>query len=193
MRCSSLQAGLSRMGEASAAQAAEEEQEFMAALVAKSERWARFKLAEVLLAREIERYREQHQGPVLRRAGELFARLTQEEYRGLRVGREERAIVAVRRNELEVSVDGLNEAARYHLYLALRLASLERYLEHGEPLPLVLDDVLIHFDEEGARAALEVFGDLSRKMQVLLFTHHRHNVALAERAVARDRLFIHEL
>jgi uncharacterized protein YhaN len=190
---SSLQAGLSRMGEASAAQAAEEEQEFMAALVAKSERWARFKLAEVLLAREIERYREQHQGPVLRRAGELFARLTQEEYRGLRVGREERAIVAVRRNELEVSVDGLNEAARYHLYLALRLASLERYLEHGEPLPLVLDDVLIHFDEEGARAALEVFGDLSRKMQVLLFTHHRHNVALAERAVARDRLFIHEL
>ena len=190
---SSLQAGLSRMGEASAAQAAEEEQEFMAALVAKSERWARFKLAEVLLAREIERYREQHQGPVLRRAGELYARLTLDEYRGLRVGREERAIVAVRKNHLEVPVEGLNEAARYHLYLALRLASLERYLEHSDALPLVLDDVLIHFDEEGARAALEVFGDLSQKIQLLLFTHHRHNVALAERAVASDKLFIHEL
>ncbi len=59
--------------EVRAAQAAEEEQEFMAALVAKSERWARFKLAEVLLAREFERYREQHQGPVLRRAGEARA------------------------------------------------------------------------------------------------------------------------
>lgn len=190
---SSLRAGLLRMEQASAAQAAEEEQELMAALVAKAERWARFKLAEVLLAREIERYREQHQGPVLRRAGELYARLTQGAYKGLRVGREERAIVAVRKNDQEVPVEGLNEAARYHLYLALRLSSLERYLEHSEPLPLIFDDVLIHFDEEGARAALEVFGELSERIQLLLFTHHRHNVELAERAVPKERLFIHEL
>ena len=41
------------------------------------------------------------------------------------------------------------------LYMALRLASLERYLDASEPLPLGLDDVLIQFDDERARAALE--------------------------------------
>ena len=39
--------------------------------------------------------------------------------------------------------------------MALRLASLERYLDASEPLPLGLDDVLIQFDDERARAALE--------------------------------------
>ncbi|HEY5957323.1 MAG TPA: hypothetical protein VIV60_12245, partial [Polyangiaceae bacterium] len=188
-----VQAGLELFSDTSAAEAADEERALASALVTRAERWSKLKLAEVLLAREIERYRQENQGPVLRRAAELFVRLTQEQYRGLRVGREERTLVAVRANDFEVTVDGLNEAARYHLYLALRLASLERYLEHAEPLPLVLDDILIHFDEEGARAALGVLGELASRVQVLLFTHHRHNLELAPTAVARERLFVHEL
>ncbi|HTU63617.1 MAG TPA: hypothetical protein VMF89_34375, partial [Polyangiales bacterium] len=188
-----VQAGLELFSSTSAVESAEEERALAAALVARSERWAQLKLSEVLLSREIERYREQNQGPVLRRAATLFQRLTHEEYRGVRVGREERTLVALRANDLEVPVEGLNEAARYHLYLALRLASLERYLEHSETLPLVLDDVLIHFDEEGARSALGVLGDFAQRTQVLLFTHHRHNVTLAEAAVPSERLFVHEL
>jgi len=188
-----IQAGLELFSSTSAVESAEEERALAAALIARSERWAQLKLSEVLLSREIERYREQNQGPVLRRAASLFQRLTHDEYRGLRLGREERTLVAVRANDLEVPVEGLNEAARYHLYLALRLASLERYLEHAETLPLVLDDVLIHFDEEGARSALSVLGDFAERTQVLLFTHHRHNVALAEAAVPAGRLFVHEL
>lgn len=189
----SLLAGLERFADTNAAEAADEERSLASALVVRAERWSKLKLAEVLLAREIERYRQEHQGPVLRRAAELFVRLTQRQYRGLRIGVEERTLVAVRGNDAEVTVEGLNEAARYHLYLALRLASLERYLEHAEPLPLVLDDILIHFDEEGARAALAVLGEIAQGVQVLLFTHHRHNLELAEAAVTRERLFVHEL
>ncbi|MGE5785798.1 MAG: hypothetical protein ACM3ZE_14470, partial [Myxococcales bacterium] len=188
-----VQAGMEFFSDTSAAEAADEERSLAAALVTRAERWSKLKLAEVLLAREIERYRQENQGPVLKRAAELFVRLTQEQYRGLRVGREERTLVAVRANDVEVSIEGLNEAARYHLYLALRLASLERYLDHAEPLPLVLDDILIHFDEEGARAALGVLGELAKRVQVLLFTHHRHNVDLAQTAVTGERLFVHEL
>jgi uncharacterized protein YhaN len=189
----SKELGLRRFDADDAAQAAEEEQALGAALRRDVDRWAQARLAAVLLRREIERYREEHQGPVLRRASELFARLTRAAYRGLRVGREERYIVAVRANDAEVGVEGLNDAARYHLYLALRLASLEGFLQRTEPLPLVLDDVLIDFDEEGSRAALDVLGELSQRVQILLFTHHRHNLELAREAVAGDRLFIHEL
>ncbi len=191
-RVAGYQLGLERFALAEASEAAEEEQALAASLRGEAQRYARARLAAVLLRREIERYREQNQGPVLRRASELFAELTRGEYQALRVGREEKSIVALRR-DLEVGIEGLNEAARYHLYLALRVASLERYLEHAEPLPLVLDDVLIHFDDDGARAALGVIGALSTRLQVLLFTHHQHNVALAREAVKNAPLFLHEL
>ncbi len=121
--------------------------------------------------------------PVLKRASALFPRLTLGSFRGLRVGVEERQIVAVREDGKEVSVAGLSEGTRYQLYLALRIASLERYLERNPALPLVLDDVLIHFDDERAAAALQVLGVLSERIQILFFTHHARDLALAASAI----------
>src|SRR5262249_19599590 len=50
-----------------------------------AERYARVKVASVLLAREIERYRRENQGPILTRAGALFARLTLGAFSSLKV------------------------------------------------------------------------------------------------------------
>jgi uncharacterized protein YhaN len=50
-------------------------------------------------------------------------------------------------------------------------------------MPVILDDILIHFDDERARAALEVLGELGRQAQVLFFTHHARLVELAREAV----------
>ena len=156
-------------------------------------RYARLKLSSVVLQREVERYREQNQGPVLKRASALFPRLTLGHYRGLRAGVEERQIVALRDDGKEVSVDGLSEGARYQLYLALRIASLERYLERNPPLPLILDDILIHFDDQRASAAFEVLGELAERMQILFFTHHARDLTLAAGAIAPESLFRHSI
>lgn len=51
-------------------------------------------------------------------------------------------------------------------------------------MPLILDDTLINFDDDRARAALGVFADMARHMQVLLFTHHARMVELAEQIPA---------
>jgi uncharacterized protein YhaN len=156
-------------------------------------RYARLKLSSVVLQREVERYREQNQGPILKRASALFPRLTLGSFRGLRVGIEERQIVALREDGKEVAVDGLSEGTRYQLYLALRVASLERYLERNPPLPLVLDDILIHFDDERAAAALGVLGELAERVQVLFFTHHARDLTLAAGAISARILFRHGL
>ena len=74
------------------------------------------------------------------------------------------------------------------------LFSLHReYLTRNESLPLVVDDVLIRFDNERAAAALEVLAELSARTQVIFFTHHRHLLTLAEAAVPPGALFRHEL
>jgi uncharacterized protein YhaN len=75
----------------------------------------------------------------------------------------------------------------------LRIASLERFAQSAEPLPLLLDDVLVNFDEERATAAFGVLGELSERMQVLFFTHHAHHVELARAALGAERVVEHKL
>ncbi len=192
-RVSSLDAGLQSYAETDAADSAQALSVQAAEIREQAWRYARLKLSAVVLQREVERYREQNQGPVLKRASALFPRLTLGSFRGLRAGVEERQIVALREDGKEVSVDGLSEGTRYQLYLALRIASLERYLERNPPLPLVLDDILIHFDDQRAAAAFEVLGELAERMQVLFFTHHARDLTLAAGAIPEARLFRHGL
>jgi hypothetical protein len=59
------------------------------------------------------------------------------------------------------------------LYLALRVASVEDYLERANALPFVADDLFINFDDARAAAGFEVLGQLSTKTQILFFTHHQ--------------------
>ena len=67
------------------------------------------------------------------------------------------------------------------------------FAQHNEPMPLVLDDALIHFDDERARAALQVLSELCACTQVLFFTHHKRHVELAREAIAKPRLCEHRL
>ncbi len=188
----SIQAGLARQSAAEGADAVQDEQALAAAVRERIERYARLRVASSLLERAVERYRLANQGPVLKRAGELFARLTAGAYVTLRVGREEAAIAAVAPDGRELLPDQLSEGTRYQLYLALRLASIERHAETADTLPLVLDDAIIHFDEARKHAAFGLFGELAERHQILFFTHLEHDVAIA-RAALGDRAFFHEL
>lgn len=196
-RIGGIEHGIAAMrGDSNAADAAAQAQEALARVRTNVERWARAKLAAVLLAREIERYREENQGPMLARASSLFARLTLNAYTGLKAGFDDRdrpALRLCRAGGAEVDVTALSEGTRDQLYLALRLASLLRYADIAEPMPLVLDDVLVHFDDERSAAALGVLAEVARKVQVLFFTHHARLVDLARNAVPSGELVVHEL
>jgi uncharacterized protein YhaN len=73
------------------------------------------------------------------------------------------------------------------------MASLERHFENNESIPFVVDDILVNFDDARSRASLEVLGELSRKTQVLFFTHHARVAELALEVVAPDALCVHNL
>ncbi len=171
-------------GSPRAARLAEEAQGILAGLERSVETYSRLRLASTILARAVERYRDKHQGPVLERTNALFARLTLGRFAGVRAEYDEQGtpvLMGVRPGAGEiVPVSGMSDGTADQLYLALRLASLEAYLETNEPMPFIVDDILIKFDDDRARAALEALAELSRKTQVIFFTHHRHLLALAE-------------
>ena len=148
--------------------------------------------ARVVLERQIAQYADRFAGPIARRASELFARLTLGGYSHLSIGMGERTIRLVRGTD-PIEVTGLSRGTRAQLYLALRLASLENHFEQNPTVPLVLDDLFIDFDDERARAAFEVLGELAQRVQILYFTHLGRDVEAARRGVPHDLLFEHTM
>lgn len=133
-------------------------------------------------------YREKHQGPVLRRASEIFSRLTLGDHSGLTTGfgdDDKPVLVAVRSNKEQVGVSGLSDGTRDQLYLALRLGTIEHHVSTVGPCPLIFDDILINSDDARAAAALEILAETALKTQVLVFTHHSRIAELATRAGAQ--------
>jgi uncharacterized protein YhaN len=176
-------------GSAQVAASAEEAQELLALLRREAERYVELRLARSILEREIEQYRDAHQAPLLVRARELFSELTLGRYTGLQSHVDENdrpQLMAVHADGgRTVGVDGMSSGTRDQLFLALRLATLEEYLERSEPMPFIVDDILVNFDDERARATLDVLAELGTRTQVLLFTHHGRDRAYAEALGAR--------
>jgi len=197
-----LRARLAAMnGGAAASDANELARQWLAGIEADVEQYARLKLASAVLRKAIERYRDRHQGPILARLGRLFAHLTAGSFAGVILEEDEtnpsgQGVLKGLRpgpNGEQVPVEGMSEGTADALYLAVRLATLETYLDTNEPMPFIVDDILVHFDDARASAALQVMRELSKKTQVLFFTHHRHLIDLAEKGLPPMSWKLHEL
>jgi hypothetical protein len=73
------------------------------------------------------------------------------------------------------AVEQLSRGTREQLFLALRMALARCYARRGAALPMLLDDVLVNYDSDRAKAAAEVLRDFAAAgQQVLVFTCHEH-------------------
>ena len=183
-------------GSDAAARAAARQQEAAAGMAEAAERYLRLKTAARLLQWSMERFRQTRQGPMLARASEIFQALTLDSFSRLLVDADSHdspRLVSIRTDgNKPVEVPGLSEGTRDQLYLALRLAALDQQASQGSRMPLIADDLFINFDDRRTAAGLQVLGDVSRRMQVILLTHHDHLVPLA-RQVLGDGLNVIEL
>jgi uncharacterized protein YhaN len=169
-------------GGTAAAEAQQATQSIAARIAKETRAYARVRLASAMLNRVVQLYREQHQGPLLQRAAEVFARITLGSFSGLTVDYEDdhQVLLGVRPDAARVPVTGMSQGTRDQLFLSLRLAAIEQHIEGRGPFPVIVDDLLVQFDDDRAVATLEVLSELSAKTQVLFFTHHKHLVELAE-------------
>lgn len=74
----------------------------------------------------------------------------------------------------------MSEGTRDQLHLALRLASVEQSLDRGIQLPFIADDLFITFDEERSLSGLKLLSSISKRTQILFFTHHAHIADVAK-------------
>lgn len=176
--------------------AADQEQEAQGELARAAQlmtEFARTSLAAEVLRRTIDNYGERHRGPLLERASHLFRSITGEAFSELVVDADgaRQVLLAKRRSSELCTINALSDGTRDELYYALRLASIEHQLDLLEERPpVVLDDVLIHFDDTRATAAVRALGALSERTQVILFTHHEQVVETVCRALPDEQYAI---
>ena len=160
--------------------AATERAEAGAELLSVAERWLLRAAAAKLASRTIERHRAMVQDPLIARASILFSMATDRAFSGLVIAYsddDQPEMMAQRHDGEQVEVAGLSEGTRDQLFLALRLALLER--RTAEPLPFIGDDLLASFDEARTLAMLRLLATAGAQRQMIIFTHHRHVADLA--------------
>jgi uncharacterized protein YhaN len=172
-----------------AARAAADRQTALSELHDIAEEYVSIRSGVLLLQWAVERYRREKQAPLLKRAGALFAVLTEGSFKDLQLEFDEHDkmhLAGVRGDGATVPVSGMSTGTADQLYLALRMAAVEDSLNHGTPLPFVADDLFINFDDDRAAAGFKVLSELARKTQVLFFTHHHHLLQVAKQAIGMD-------
>ncbi|MEZ6102860.1 MAG: hypothetical protein R3E01_28285 [Pirellulaceae bacterium] len=173
-----LQKQLDEMGRAEEATALQMElEEHRARLSVAVDQWAPFVLAESLLRSGLERFEREHQPYLLGEAQRLLARITDGRYVELRAKLDEQGTLLVREeNGQWKEPTQLSRGTREQLYLAIRLAYVQHYRQHAESLPLVLDDILVNFDDRRAENTLDALIELAEHQQILFLTCHEKMV-----------------
>ena len=135
-------------------------------------------------------YEQQRQPAALQEASVYFEQMTEGRYRRVwtRLDREMLCVEDFQGNKLPAS--SLSRGTREPLMLALRMALVSQFARRGIRLPLVLDDVLVHFDAQRARVAVELLRDYAAAgpHQIFFFTCHKHLVNLFTEMGAEVRL-----
>ena len=181
-------------GPSAASEKAEEIQATLAKLSEDVVRYARLRVASTLLARRVDDYRRCNQAPLLLRAGALFREMTLRRFERLEADMDDDRpiLTGVRTDGKRVPAHGMSEGTRDQLFFALRLAAVETSCATNEPLPFIVDDVLVQFDDERTAAGLRVLADVAARTQIVLFTHHRHVRASAEAMNSPSEVIVHE-
>jgi uncharacterized protein YhaN len=121
-----------------------------------------------------QQYEKEQQPSVIQKAGEFFRLVTNGRYSRIQLSMEDQSVWVIDPMERVKSIEQLSRGTKEQLLICLRLALIEEYEKNSEPLPLVLDDILVNSDPERIRAMTRLLEEFAEGRQVILFTCHTY-------------------
>lgn len=133
-------------------------------------RWLSGKLALRVFDDVKKRFEKEHQPEVIKYAGDLFSKITGGKYKRINVSIEDRTVSVIEANERSKTIDQLSRGAKEQLLLCLRLGLIQEYEKNREPLPLVLDDILVNADPGRTDRLAAILESFAESRQLILLT-----------------------
>lgn len=134
--------------------------------------WMTGKIALKILTEVREKYEKEKQPVIIQSSGRYFKRITGGRYERIHVALEKREITVFDSNEASKTIDQLSRATREQLLVSLRLGFIEEYETNAEPLPVVVDDILVNFDPKRAQKTADILQEFGENRQVIIFSCH---------------------
>ncbi len=154
-----------------------------------AEQWATLALARHFVEQAKSAFEKERQPAVIKTATEFLHTITDGMYTEIYTSLEDNGIRAVTAGGQTRLPEELSRGTAEQLYLALRLGYISEHAAHGEPLPVIMDDILVNFDPHRAACAVRAFSRLARRHQVLLFTCHPATVDLVRKEAPDSAFF----
>ena len=139
-------------------------------------------LAKRMLEQAMSAWESRNRPEVYDMASRLFSQATDGAWSRIAMTPEGR-LLAVAPDGGLLDVDRLSLGTCQQLFLSLRIAMLTLADSVGRAVPVLADDILVHFDDGRRRAAARMLAELAAKRQVVAFTCHRETVEALRQAV----------
>lgn len=134
--------------------------------------WIAGKIALKIMAEVKETYEREKQPAVIKNSGVYFSKITNGRYKRIKVSLDERDITVFDPGETSKKIEQLSRGTREQLLISLRLGFIEEYEIKTEPLPVIIDEVLVNFDPHRAKKTAAILQEFGKKRQILIFTCH---------------------
>ncbi len=143
-------------------------------LVEEYRAWMIQKVALAVLEKEKLNYEKEKQPSVIKYASAIFSQLTNNAYQRISSSLTRNEVKLFTEQGAEREVHQLSRGTKEQLLIALRLGFIQAYEEKSEPLPLVLDDIMVNFDNERAGQFADILSNFAKDRQAIVFTCHEH-------------------
>jgi uncharacterized protein YhaN len=139
-----------------------------------AEEWAAYKGALVLLEAAKYEYEKNRQPGVIRSAENLFTQIT--DYQRIVIPVDQDEVFIENGQHQRKGVMEMSRGTREQLYLAMRFGLIDEYETRSEPLPAVMDDVFVNFDDERDERFTKILSKFGEQRQVLVLTCHERSL-----------------
>ena len=138
-----------------------------------AEQWIVNRLAQELLAKSIELFAEENEPQLLKLSRKYLTELTGGRYVTVEHDSSRKEPFLVRNKMSEAfPPERLSTGTREQLYLAIRMAYIAQHCESQDPLPVVMDDCFVNFDDLRTENAVRSIANWNPDIQTILLSCH---------------------
>lgn len=138
--------------------------------------WLNGNTALKILSEVKAKYEKEKQPEVIKASGNYFNKITGDKYRRIRVSMDEKEVAVFDAKEESKKIGQLSRGTKEQLLVSLRLGFIEEYEKRAEPLPVIVDEILVNFDQYRAKQTAEILQEFGKERQVLIFTCHKSTI-----------------
>ena len=134
--------------------------------------WARSQLAVTLIDKAVLKYEKTGQPEVLKAATNFFSIFTGGAYVNIYKPAHEEGLRVMDAARTVKTIDDLSTGTVQQLYLAIRFGLIQNFERQSEPMPIIMDDLLVNFDDVRTQATMQQIVDFAQARQVIYLTCH---------------------